>query len=106
MEPIRSCAAAPSARVPDLQTGRVPAYADGEWPYPAGRDHLVSTRPVAGGILAMVVKRDHSPYPFAGADSYQDSGGRAHRDRKLGVQWLRAARARVAQIQLDFRTRK
>jgi Polyketide cyclase / dehydrase and lipid transport len=57
------------ARVPGFQAGTVPPYKVAERPNAAARNHLVSTWIVARGILAMVVRRDHSQNPFAGSES-------------------------------------
>jgi len=48
------------ARLEGFQARPVPADQVGECPHAAGRDHLVSTRIVAGRILAMVVGRDRA----------------------------------------------
>jgi hypothetical protein len=53
----------------------IPADAIARKPYAARRDLMVSARPVAGGVLAVVERCDYLPHPYAGAESHPDVGG-------------------------------
>jgi hypothetical protein len=75
VEPVPRPAAETLARVSHFQRRPVPAHPIGEQPYAARRNHVVSTRSVAGGILAVVVGRHYPSHPYADFDAYSNACG-------------------------------
>lgn len=62
MEPVCRRSTETLARLHGFQAGPIPPSSDSRRWDAAGRNHLVSTRLVARHVLALMVRRDHSPH--------------------------------------------